>query len=299
MKYINFKGDRLAKLSLGTVQFGLNYGIANNEGQPTQKTVNGIIDYVYTQNINCFDTAQAYGNSEEVLGISLKEKQKSLIMSKLKSNLFREDFDKSISKSLANLQTNSLYALLLHDSDLLYNWLEEDTLIVNKLIKSGKIKYFGVSIYTSEDFQLAIENNNIKVIQIPFNLFDQRAIREQWFKKAKESNKLIVIRSVFLQGLLLMDIEKIPNNLLSAKKFIKDIDSLSNELNLSKNELALNFVDSIAKDALILFGCDNLNQAKENIVNYTKMESFDEITLSIISEKFTGIDENIYNPAKW
>jgi len=299
MKYINFKGDKLSKLSLGTVQFGLDYGIANNKGQPTQKNVNEVIDYVCDQNINIFDTAQAYGNSEEVLGISLKEKQNSLIISKLKSNLFREDIENNISKSLANLQINSLYALLLHDSDLLYNWIEEDTLTVNKLIKNGEIKHFGVSIYTSEDFQLAIENDDITVIQIPFNLFDQRAITEQWFKKAEEKNKLLIIRSVFLQGLLLMDIENIPNNLSSAKRYIKDIDFLSRELNLSKNELALNFVDSIAKDSLILFGCDDINQAKENITNYTSMKSFDEITLSMISQKFIDIDENIYNPAKW
>ncbi|MDF1875753.1 aldo/keto reductase, partial [Sulfurimonas sp. SAG-AH-194-I05] len=68
MKHIIFNNDRLSKLSLGTVQFGLDYGISNNSGQPSQKDVDNIVQYVYDNNINCFDTAQAYGNSESVLG---------------------------------------------------------------------------------------------------------------------------------------------------------------------------------------------------------------------------------------
>ena len=63
MKFIKYNDDKLSKLSLGTVQFGLDYGIANIQGQPSQEDVDNIIQYVYENDINCFDTAQAYGNS--------------------------------------------------------------------------------------------------------------------------------------------------------------------------------------------------------------------------------------------
>lgn len=299
MKYINYNNDKISKLSLGTVQFGLDYGISNTGGQPTQEAVNEIIQYVCENGINCFDTAQAYGNSEEVLGRSIKDKKNTFIISKLKSSFFLDNAIDSVTESLTNLQISLLYALLLHDSQLLYSWTDSYSLLVDKLIDSQKIKYFGVSIYTDDDFNLAVKNDKIQFIQVPFNIFDQRAITKEWFKKAKENNKLIFIRSVFLQGLLLMDIDKLPSNLKIATKHLEALELLSTELNITKNELALSFVDTVAKDALILFGCDNIKQAKENMTNYSLLKYLDDSAIIKIKEKFCDIDEKIYNPTKW
>jgi aryl-alcohol dehydrogenase-like predicted oxidoreductase len=299
MKCIEFGNDTLSKLSLGTVQFGLDYGIANTSGQPEQDDVNEIINYVSKKGINCFDTAQAYGNSEQVLGIALENIENKFVISKLKSDLFREDAFANTLHSINNLSVKSLFALLLHDSKLLYDWTSEDSKKVDKLINNGNIKYFGVSIYTSEDFDMAIKNDKIKFIQIPFNLFDQRAYKERWFEKAKKYNKLIFIRSVFLQGLLLMDKDKVPFNLEPAKKYIDILESFANDLQITRNELALSFVDSIATDSLILFGCDNLSQAKENITNYNSLKELEQSTITKILGKLSDLDEKIYNPTKW
>ncbi len=299
MKYISFGQDKLSKLALGTVQFGLNYGIANSNGKPSQVTVDEIIAYVNKNGINCYDTAQDYGSSEIALGRALKNITDKIVISKLKSNIFRENAEKNVLNSLENLNLKSLFALLLHDSELLYKWTDKDSIIVDKLIDSGKIKYFGISIYTSKDFELAIKNEKIDFIQIPFNLFDQRAYKEKWFEKAKQNNKLIFIRSVFLQGLLLMDKAKIPPNLESSKKYIDIIEHYANTLGMSKNELALSFVDSVASNALILFGCDNLKQAKENIKNYNNLKQLDKSQIVELSNELSDIDEKIYNPAKW
>lgn len=299
MKYITYKGDQISKLSLGTVQFGLDYGISNKDGQPSQDDVNEIIKYVDENGINCYDTAQVYGNSEIVLGTSLLDIEKKLVISKLKSKVFREDIFENIYCSLENLNIKSLFALLLHDSDILYSWTDEDTVKVDKLIDSNKIKYFGVSIYTSEDFELAVKNDKINFIQIPFNLFDQRAYKLKWFEKAKKYNKLIFIRSVFLQGLLLMNKNEIPSNLESAKIYIDIIESYANDLNMTKNELALSFVDTIASDSLILFGCDNIDQAKENINNYNSLKTLDKSVIINLVKDLSNIEESIYNPGKW
>ena len=186
MKQIVYNNDKLSKLSLGTVQFGLDYGIANNSGQPTQNEVNEIVEYVYSNNINCFDTAQAYGTSELVLGEAIKTKKDLFVISKLKSNLFINNLESNINKSLNNLNIDCLYGLLLHDSQLLYTWSKEYGLLVDNLIGENKIRYFGVSIYTNEDFELALNNDSISFIQIPFNIFDQRAISKKWFEKAEK-----------------------------------------------------------------------------------------------------------------
>jgi len=299
MKYITFNNKKISKLSLGTVQFGLDYGIANQKGKPTQDEVNKIIDYVYNNGINCFDTAQAYGDSEKVLGKAIKDKKDSIIVSKLKSELFENNSIQNITKTLTNLQQKKIFGLLLHDSQLLFKWNKKHYSLVQQLKKNKKISYFGVSIYTDKEFDLALENENIELIQIPFNLLDQRAIINSWLKRAKEKNKLIFIRSIYLQGLILMDIDKVPNHLKKAKKYLKIIKNLANELNITKNELALSFVDQIAKDSVLLFGCDNLNQAIQNIKNYNNLLNLDDEVIKYIITNFSNIDEYIYNPIKW
>ena len=299
MKQIVYNNDKLSKLSLGTVQFGLDYGIANNNGQPTQNEVNEIVEYVYSNNINCFDTAQAYGTSELVLGEAIKTKKDLFVVSKLKSNLFINNLESNVNKSLSNLNIDCLYGLLLHDSQLLHTWNKEYGLLVDNLIKKNKIRYFGVSIYTDEDFELALKNDSIKLIQIPFNLLDQRAITKKWLKKAKDKNKLIFIRSIYLQGLILMDEDNIPAHLDGAKKYLKNINDIANRLNITKNELALSFVDQIADSSILLFGCDNLDQAIENINNYNNLPLLEEETIKLLSKNVLNIEEYIYNPLKW
>lgn len=299
MKKISFKGDKLSKLSLGTVQFGLDYGIANSNGKPSQEQVNKIINYVNSKELNCFDTAQAYGNSEQVIGEALKEIDNKFIISKFKSDVFTRTLFESIEESLVNLKTNCLYGLLLHDSNLLYDWKDSYSQNVSTLIAEKKIKYFGVSIYNSEDFDLAIENDAINIIQIPFNIFDQRAINEKWFEKAKEKNKLIFIRSIYLQGLLLMPKEKLPEHLHGAAKFIETLDEVCKRESLSRNELALSFVDTIANESIILFGCDNLEQAKENISNFNNLSKLNSSLINQLMSDFKEIDESIYNPVGW
>lgn len=304
MKNINWKEYELSKFCLGTVQFGLDYGISNNLGQVPQEEVNQILEYVVSTKINCFDTAQAYGNSEHVIGKFFKTQNSNdiKIISKIKSELFTASSDElcaEVASSLENLFVNSLFGLLLHDSKILYNWNEKESLLVEKLKNNNLIKNFGVSIYTDEEFLLALENDKIELIQIPFNLFDQRAITKDWLKKAKEKNKLIFIRSIYLQGLLLMDIDKIPDHLKSAKKYLEFIDSLCSELGITKNELALSYVNNIAKDSIILFGCDTVEQAKENIDNFNNLTELDQKTLGNIKKYLSNISENIYNPSKW
>ena len=299
MEFIEYNGDKISKLSLGTVQFGLNYGVANQEGKPSQEKVNEIIDYVISQNINCFDTAQAYGNSEEVLGISIKDTQNLLIVSKLESKLFKNNLDNTVTTSIKKLNISNLYALLLHDSEILYSWNNNYANLVKELKKEKKIKYFGVSIYSDSDFQLAIGNEDIDIIQVPFNIFDQRALYNGWFKDASCKNKLIFIRSIYLQGLLLMDTNQLPFNLKLAKPYIEQLERVCKNLNMSKNQLAIAFVNTIAKNSVLLFGCDNIEQAKQNLENFNNLLVLNQETLEKLYKLFSKIDEKIYNPTRW
>ncbi|MEN4044788.1 aldo/keto reductase [Sulfurimonas sp. NWX367] len=299
MKYINFNGNEISKLSLGTVQFGLNYGISNSSGKPKQDEVNDIVGFVTQSGINCFDTAVAYGDSEIVLGKALNQKKSFHIVSKVKSDIFLSDVEKILFRSLDRLGYSKLFGFMLHDGELLFRWRDEYRDKVDRLKKYNLINHFGVSIYTNEEFDLAIENTSIEIIQIPFNLFDQRANNNSWFQKAKEANKLIFIRSVFLQGLFFMEIEKLTGTLMEAKGYLKQMNSMRETLDLSIADFAMAYVESIADDAVVLFGCDSLTQAKENIETYNKLPKLKEEILNNINRAFSNIPENIINPSRW
>lgn len=298
MQIVHYNNEYISKLSLGTVQFGLDYGVANKSGQPEVEEVKKIVDFVLDSGVNCFDTASAYGNSEEVLGKVLNGNAQYLV-SKLKSENFTDNLLANINESLKKLKVKSLYGLLLHDSKLLYKWEDTYTKQVGNLIKTSKIKYFGVSIYSDEDFLRAIENDSISIIQIPFSIFDQRATAFDWLKKAKEKNKLIFIRSIYLQGLILMDKNTLPSNLTDASKYISIFERYCRKLNMTKNELALSYVNSVAKNSVILFGCDNVLQAKENISTFNNLPILSSEIIDKLNKSFVNVPEYIYNPTKW
>ncbi len=295
---VEFKNQYLSKLSFGTVQLGLNYGVSNTKGKPTQQKANEIVKYLIGNKINCFDTAIDYGNSEEVLGIALKNSDVNII-SKTKSIRFKTDLEKTLQQSLERLCLKKLFSLLLHDSELLFDWREEYTNKVNLLKEQKLISYFGISIYNSQEFELAIKNPSIEIIQIPFNLFDQRAINEKWFEKAQKAQKLIFIRSIFLQGLFFINVNNLTGNLIEARSYLEKMHKICVDLNLSISELAMVYVNSLAKDAIIIFGCDTLEQAKENIRSYNNLPIIEKSILNTINKNFTNIPEHIINPVQW
>jgi len=299
LETVKYNNIEISKLALGTVQFGLEYGISNVNGKPSQKEVNEIIDFVKNKGLNCLDTAQSYGNSESVIGVSIENNNNFHIISKMNSDNFDLNLIDSINSSFKKLKKNSIFALLLHDSKLLYHWDSGQDEKVNFLKKQNMITYFGVSIYTNDDFELALKNESINLIQIPYNIFDQRALLFDWFKKAKKYNKLIFIRSIFLQGLLLMDSNEGEKKVFGAQKYIKELDFFCKEYNLSRSELALSFVYSTCDESIMLFGSETLKQVKENINNFENMNQLDKKIQNELIENFMHINESIFNPTKW
>jgi aryl-alcohol dehydrogenase-like predicted oxidoreductase len=298
MNYIRYNKFKVSNLILGSVQFGLDYGIAK-DGKPNQDEINSILNFSYDNGINCIDTALDYGNSEKSLSKFLQNKKDMLVITKISSKLFKEDILNNIEISLNNLGLSSLYGLLLHDSKLLYNWDKSYDTTINNLKKYNKIQNFGVSVYDEDEFNLAIKNNNINFIQVAFNIFDLRAIKFDYFQKAKKYNKLLLIRSIFLQGLLIMDESKIPSNLQKVKPFLIKFSKYAKEMHMSKIELAFSFVYHFAKENIMIFGCNNLLQAKENIKAFNNIRKINQDKIQELISSFKNINSSIYDTRKW
>jgi len=166
----------ISKISLGTVQFGQDYGIANR-GKIPKSEVAQILDYAKSVGIECLDTAFNYGESELVIGEYLREHPGSFkIVSKFSS---LEQVEEFLEKSLERLGVDELYGYLLHRfEDIKENGKNWNEMV--SLRKLGKVKKIGFSLYSPEELAFLLDKKiNFDIVQIPYSVFDRRF--EQYF----------------------------------------------------------------------------------------------------------------------
>lgn len=201
-------GFSSARIVLGTAQFGLPYGVANKAGVVPFNEVEKILDVAFLSGIKTLDTAISYGNSEKVLGqIGVN---RWIIISKLPSV---PDSCKDISGwirrqvegSLSRLRVESLHGLLLHNaSDLMGPQALNIVQALNELKNAGLVNKIGVSVYRPSEIKLSKLKLQVEMVQAPLNLIDQRLVRSGILSELALDNVEVYIRSIFLQGLLLM-----------------------------------------------------------------------------------------------
>ena len=198
-------------LGLGTVQLGMDYGISK---KPSLLKSQQILDKAIEKNIKYFDTAQSYGNSENILSHISNNSNINIIT---KINCHNDDIPSKINKSLKNLNTTTLDGVLFHDFKQYLNYNYKSQLI--ELKRNGVIKKIGVSIYNIEEPLILLQDDDIDIIQLPFNYLDHQWINNSTFMELIETtNKDIYIRSIFLQGILINDFQFWPFQNRFAKK---------------------------------------------------------------------------------
>lgn len=294
------------ELCLGTVQFGMNYGICNQKKPSLDDSVK-MLDYATQNGIKAIDTANAYGVAEDVVGEFLKKKtisrQKIFISSKFKPNLLDEVASKdyyrilkeNIELSFKRLNIDYLDAYLLHSSRYVFNNEIMDALY--RLKEDGLTRKVGVSVYEVDEAKACIDNKKADFMQLPFSIFDQRMLQDGVFKYAEDKDTQIHSRSAFIQGLILMDEDQVPPFLMKAKPIINKIDRLCKEYRISRIELAMCFVKNISQITHLVFGVDNIEQLKEDIELFNNNLSFDLV--NEISKEFRNIETDIVMPSLW
>ena len=200
----------ITKISLGTVQFGIDYGINSIEGQVLSSEVESILSFAYSKGIDLLDTAPAYGNSEKILGrmnisnFKVVTKTRHFDSFEISNNdveLLNNDFY----HSLEGLKQDGVYGLMIHNAeDLLKPGAEKLFDQLQEFKQEGKIIKIGVSVYDHSQLKSILNIFDIDLVQLPFNILDRRMIDSGMFAKLREMNIEVHARSVFLQGLLLM-----------------------------------------------------------------------------------------------
>jgi len=284
------------KLALGTAQFGMQYGVANHAGQPSEVEVKEILQIASLNGINTLDTAIAYGDCEERLGrIGVSEWQ---IISKLPAfasdaNNIYEEVRVLVQESLQRLGVEQIYGLLLHrpeqliekNGDALYRALE-------RVKEDGLVNKIGISIYDPASLEPIVPSFNLDLVQVPLSPFDQRVILSGWASRLKSLGIELHVRSIFLQGLLLMHQDKRPSQFdrwspLWSKwhEWLKDMD-------ITALQACLSFVASVPQVDRILVGVENTDQLLEI------MGAMQRPALAIPNE-FCSTELDLINPSNW
>lgn len=286
----------MSKLVLGTVQFGLNYGINNNSGKPSLEKVIEILRATSEFGITELDSAQAYGDSEEVIGKSLQYIDSDfLIHSKFSFEENNFDLSTYLYKSLKALNVEKLGYFFFHKfSDFLYF---KDHFSLQEIEEVNKNSMgLAVSLYDEEEFKIVLSCDFVKAIQLPFNIFDSSVEKIELMKKAREKGIKVYARSVFLQGLFFKETEKLPNQLRPFKDYLNKLNSISAEFDISKMVLALAFARECTGIDGVLIGVDNLEQLKSNIDAWGTPLS-EEVMEQLMRLKFP--DKELLLPKNW
>lgn len=283
------------KLVLGTVQFGLDYGINNSKGKPHQNDVFAVLDKAYELGIDELDTADAYGNSAEVLAAyrTSHPNTRFKIMSKFICETDCE-IKNAFEASCKRLGTDKLDGYYFHrfEDFKLFNDFDG----VNKLKTQGKLKKLCVSLYSLEDLELAVNSSHVDLIQLPFNVFDRSREKVTLLKKAKEQGKQVYVRSAFLQGLFFKNPDQLPLKLVPLREGLIRLQNLANSHQVSIEEICLKFIDEQDFIDKIIIGVDSLAQLESNIHSLNR-----KIPQELVKE-ITNIPieyPELLNPVNW
>ena len=293
----------ISRLVLGTAQLGMNYGISNRTGQPDFKTAEAIVKTAWVSGIREYDTAQGYGESEMVLGSvirSLGLGSEVKVITKLHpdlDHLDRDVLELAVRKSLNRLNVPILHGLMLHKEEYLSLWARGLSDSLQSFIKKGLTQYLGVSVYSPDKAILALETEGINIVQVPSNILDRRFERSGVFGLANRKKKQIYVRSVFLQGLLLLNSEKFPDNIQFAQPVLKNLDRFLRIRGETRKTLALGYAKLAYPKAKILTGAETQEQVEENVKIWSNKPLEDVI--GQVKRRFADIDERILNPVLW
>ncbi len=308
MKTTTIKGLTVSALSLGTVQLGLNYGISNTGGKPSLETAFSILDTAMKNGINTLDTAAGYGDSEEVIGKWLKTKPETehpFIVTKIfeldhsSLDALRASVRAKLEESKKRLGISKIPLLMLHRATDYLDDKENMMTVFRELKESGDILYSGISVYSNHDYA-EIAASGIDAVQIPLNLFDCGQVINGGVEKLREAGMMIFVRSVYLQGLVFRDPDKLDADGMDfARETLVKFRSLCEKYNLSPATLAISYVSSIKGFTSLVLGCDNPDQVNANVELIGQTVQLSDEQMNEIHEAFKDSPRKLLDPGQW
>jgi aryl-alcohol dehydrogenase-like predicted oxidoreductase len=266
------------ELGLGTVQFGLDYGVSNTQGKVSLSEAAAILREANMLGIRVLDTASAYGESEEVIGIAASEGHSFRIVTKLpalkKDRITAGDTDtlkRAFEASLQRLKAERTAGLLLHSAgDLLAQGGEKVYELLRSLRDGGAAEKIGISVYTGDEIDRVCGRYDIDLVQAPVNVLDRRLIRSGRLEFLKSRGIEIHVRSAFLQGLLLMHPDSINPYFSPIEPTLRRYREMLDAKGLTPTEGALGFLRTVREIDVVLVGVTCVRELRENAAAFSK-----------------------------
>lgn len=286
----------MSQLVLGTVQFGLDYGITNTAGEISDDAVVEMLEFAQTKGIHIFDTAADYGNSQQRLGQLAPINSTPRYVTKFslppndsqptRANIFQDSMDL--------LQVERLYGVLFHKLTDLSDPRFESTLnILRSARDTGQVSRIGISIYNLEDLKLALKVfPDLDLLQLPANILDLNLLESDEVLQLKENGVEVHVRSVFLQGLLLADPSLLASFFEPLKPALTQLNKIASDSGKNVLELVLAKIrrhDSV--DAVIV-GATSVQELEEITRGWNSGSDFTDFDLPSVSQE-------ILDPRKW
>ncbi len=303
MSPIHWKGNSIPPLIVGTAQLGMDYGIANRDGQSDSKTANSIVRQAIQSGYTWFDTAQAYGTAETVLGTAIRaaagETDPSII-TKLAPQLNPRESEaiySAIQESLHRLGTPSIWGLMLHRSAWIRDWNHGLGNALTRAKNEGLIQHIGVSIYTADELQEVIDAGHFDIIQLPFNAWDPEFLNHGLLATAQSEGICCLARSVYLQGLLMLAPNTIAKRLPAAYDAAIAWETLCATYCLTPVQLAMGYVRHFQLPLVV--GVETVAQLQDNMALMATPKLHPEIIQHIQSVMHPLAKKDFVSPPHW
>ena len=298
-----------SSLALGTVQWGLAYGVSNQTGQPSVGEIGRMLEAAREAGVTVLDTAAGYGSSERVIGDLTGGDPHWMVVTKLASDLGDEEqptaeaSDRqvkaavaSIERSLHLLRRKTLPVLLLHRlahrrlaGGRVWAALQEER-------ERGRIGALGVSAASPEEALQLVDDPDIDAIQVAASLADQRLLGAGFYERARARGVQLFVRSVFLQGALLLEPRQLPGYLRALTPFVAALASQASALEAPPESVLFAHARSLGGSVLV--GCENESQLQRNLAAWRRSAEMDDP-----GDAFKGLsdqlDRTVLEPSRW
>ncbi len=287
----------MEKLVLGTVQMGIDYGVNNKSGKVSLESSHEILLEASKAGITTLDSAEAYGNAHQVIGEFHRSNSNVnfKIITKIPHDFRHDQLNNKIKNYINDLGVLKIDTLMFHSFDS-YKKNKNAITILKKLQLEGIIKQIGVSVYTNNQIEQLINDEDITIVQMPFNLLDNISIRGDYIKKLKLNGKEVHTRSVFLQGLFFKKYNENNKIVKKLQSELKILNNIRESVNCTMEELALSYCNSQIDIDKIIIGVDSLTHLKSNLSASRFLLGEKEIN-AINSIKVFDLDS--INPTLW
>lgn len=285
------------QLMMGTAQLTTQYGVAERrQSAPTAADALDLLSFAVSRHLTSFDTASAYGDSERILG-EFAASYPIEITTKLKAPETVEEWRSGLNASLDRLRVRTIRGLLLHS--LPQNGeLEHAMRNVVRDEYGDRIVHYGVSVYAPDEALQAIDSGLYDLLQIPASILDQRFRRAGVFARAREANVALDVRSVFLQGLLTLEMTEIPSHLQPLAPLVAEVRALARSCARSLPELAVAYARDALGAAGIVIGMTSAAEVEQNLQWWNSGGLPAEI-IDAIHALDPGEAETLLDPRRW